>query len=201
MGLGPWCPLPEGDGRYPAHEGVGGDALQVEQDPVEEQQQDDVLAEAKASPTLANDGDVLEVADRQTQRVVVHQPTHPVALADYGLMPCISAATVILLHAKVHCNSQFYLSHSKVQESKYRPNMNSEAPLVASCSTNGPSTCLESAPQGQLESEKGWGSSQLTRIASAPFVTSQRPFYKWAQTLGKAEKDGLHWRYRKRCDC
>lgn len=59
--------LPEGDGRYSAHEGVGGDALQVEQGPVEQQQEDDVLAEAKAPPTLPNDGDVLEVADKQTQ--------------------------------------------------------------------------------------------------------------------------------------
>lgn len=55
--------LPEGNGRYPAHEGVGSDALQVEQGPVEKQQQDDVLAEAEAPPTLPDDGDVLETLE------------------------------------------------------------------------------------------------------------------------------------------
>lgn len=55
--------LPEGNGRYPAHEGVGSDALQVEQGPVEKQQQDDVLAEAEAPPTLPDDGDVLETVE------------------------------------------------------------------------------------------------------------------------------------------
>lgn len=68
----------------------------MEQDPVEEQQEDDVLAEAKAPPALADDRDVLEVADKQTQRGVVnHQPTHPVALSDSGLMSYIRMATVM----------------------------------------------------------------------------------------------------------
>lgn len=53
--------LPEGDGRYSAHECVGSDALQVEQGPVEQQEEDDVLAEAEAPPTLPDDRDVLEV--------------------------------------------------------------------------------------------------------------------------------------------
>lgn len=69
--------LPEGNGRYPAHEGVGSDALQVEQGPVEKQQQDDVLAEAEAPPTLPDDGDVLETLETQTAKQKCHRPLVP----------------------------------------------------------------------------------------------------------------------------
>lgn len=159
-GLGSWWwrggLLPEGDRRYSAHEGIGSDALQVEQDPVEEQQEDDVLAEAKAPPTLANDGDVLEVAD-QTNPTRRRQPSTNSPSGSCRLRPdVLHKSGYCYLHAKVHCDSQFYLPHSKVQESKEWHHMNSEAPLVAASSTNGPSTCLESVQQqGQLESEKG----------------------------------------------
>lgn len=57
--------LPKGDGRYASHEGVGGDTLQVEQDPIKQQQQNDVLTPAEQMLTLPNHWKVLE-AQRST---------------------------------------------------------------------------------------------------------------------------------------
>lgn len=85
--------LPEGNGRYPAHEGVGTDALQVEQGPVEKQQEDDVLTKAEAPPTLPDDGDVLETVEmrhKQPNKNVIdlRSPVSNLsASVSYGVLP------------------------------------------------------------------------------------------------------------------
>lgn len=104
------------------------------------------------------------VGCRQTNPTRRRQPSTNSPSGSCRLRPdVLHKSGYCYLHAKVHCDSQFYLPHSKVQESKEWHHINSEAPLVAASSTNGPSTCLESVQQqGQLESEKGWGCSHLT---------------------------------------
>lgn len=65
------CLPPEGDRGNPSHESVGRDTLQVEQAAVEKQQQDDVLTEDEAPPTLPDHWDVLETWRQSTIRVLI----------------------------------------------------------------------------------------------------------------------------------
>lgn len=59
--------LPEGNGGNPSHESISSDTLQVEQASIEKQQQDDVLTEDEALPTLPDDWDVLEAEQNNHQ--------------------------------------------------------------------------------------------------------------------------------------
>lgn len=53
-------PLPESDGGNAPHQGVGGDALQVEQAAVKQQQQDYVLTEQEPLPSFSHSWKILE---------------------------------------------------------------------------------------------------------------------------------------------
>ncbi len=65
--------LPKGNRGNPSHESVGSDTLQVEQATVTKQQQDNVLTQVEALPTLPKHRDVLEEWRQQDN----HQHLHP----------------------------------------------------------------------------------------------------------------------------
>lgn len=69
--------LPESNRGNPTHERVGRDALQVEQAPVEKQQQDDVLTEHEALSTLPNRWNILE------NKNIREIPTHWLTIIQY----------------------------------------------------------------------------------------------------------------------
>lgn len=97
--------LPEGNGRNPSHQSVRSDTLQVEQGAVEKQQQDHVLTEDEAPPTLPDHREVLETWRRSTTTINInnldlylqacHVSVSVISNLFYSFQPVVTDVTVL----------------------------------------------------------------------------------------------------------